>query len=122
MNEKLEALLNRLETTKIPRVEGQLRSVSGFSGDGEVCMCPLGHLVDMYINKTPGAAWSDTNPDYYTDPNYEDPSRELGFPTDEILAEFGLTSGDAYRIYRQNDSLGKTPAEVAQFIREELGK
>lgn len=119
MNKNLELLVKRLETTTIPKVEGFLRNVTG---DGEVCMCPLGHLVDMYINKTPGAAWSDTNPDHYLDPNYPDPSRELGYPTDEILAEFGLTSGDAYRIYRQNDSLEKSPAEVAQFIREELGK
>lgn len=118
MNKKLEALLNRLESTKIPRVEGQLRSVSG---DGEVCMCPLGHLVDMYIEETPGAHWVEHSPDYFVDPNYrDDPGAELGFPSNETLAEFGLTVNDAYRIYRQNDGFKKTPAQVAQFIREEL--
>lgn len=119
MNEKLEALLNRLETTKVPRAVGQLRDITG---DGEVCMCPLGHLVDMYIEETPGAKWSSTNPEYFQDPNYENPIANLGFPTKRILEDFGLTEKDAYLIYRQNDGSKKTPAQVAEFIREELGR
>lgn len=119
MNGKLERLVSRLETTTIPKVEGQLRSVDP---DGTVCMCPLGHLVDMYIEETPGAEWLKSSPDYFTDPNYERPDRALGFPTKKMLEGFGLSEHDAYLIYRQNDGTKKTPAQVADFIREELSR
>lgn len=118
MNKRLEALLNRLETTKIPRAVGTLRTVYG---DGEVGMCPLGHLVDLYIEDTPGARWLDDAPDYFVDPYYENPKANLGFPTEEMLDMFDLTQSDAYEIYRQNDSFHRTPAQMAQFIRERKG-
>lgn len=118
MNENLNRLLHRLETTKIPRVTGQLREVCG---DGEVRMCPLGHLVDLYIEQTEGAHWVDEYPDYYVDPNHEEPTGQLGFPTPAMLGMFGLTNQDAYQIYRKNDLHKSSPAQMAQFIRDRKG-
>lgn len=114
LNQNLAKLLNRLETTKIPTFTGQLRDVN--SEDG-VRMCPLGHLVDIWIEQTPGAYWTEGDPSQYFDPTE---GNSAGFPSDEMLKEFGLNDGAAYRIYRRNDQKGETPAQVAQFIREEL--
>lgn len=114
MNENQAKFLNRLETTKIPTIISQLR---GVDSDGRECMCSLGHLVDLWIEQTPGAHWVSGNPSRYFDPI----ENELaGFPSDQMLIQFGLSPSDAPRIYRQNDHYQKSPAEVAQFIREEL--
>ncbi len=114
LNQNLAKLLNRLETTEIPTFTGQLRDVN--SEDG-VRMCPLGHLVDIWIEQTPGAYWVESDPAEYFDPTE---GNSAGFPSDEMLKQFGLNAEGAFRIYRQNDQLQKTPAEVAQFIRVEL--
>ncbi len=114
LNQNLAKLLNRLETTKIDTVTGQLRYVSP---SGTVEMCPLGHLVDIWIEQTPGAHWLDSDTGHYFDPTE---GNDAGFPSDEMLNQFGLNAEAAYRIYRQNDQKGETPFAVAQFIREEL--
>lgn len=121
MNANMARLLERLETTATPTVTGTLR---GVRSDGTVCMCPLGHLVDEYITQTPGAYWASGDRPYrqgsYYDPNMPDMARLelIGYPSDETLAHFGINYKASERIYRQNDHYGKTPAEVAEFIRE----
>ena len=112
MNGNMAKLLARLETTKIPTVTGTLRQVRG----EEVCMCPLGHLVDIWIDQNEGAHWVEDS-DYYSVPA-EDLNQ--GFPSDDILAEFGLDYDGAVKIYRRNDSGHLSPVEVAAFIRAEL--
>lgn len=114
LNQNLAKLLNRLETTRIDTVTGKLRYVSP---SGTVEMCPLGHLVDIWIEQTPGAYWVDSDTSQYFDPTE---GNSAGFPSDEMLNQFGLDEKAAYRIYRENDRFEKTPAQVAQFIREEL--
>lgn len=121
MNANMARLLERLETTEIPTATGTLREVRG---DGTVRMCPLGHLVDEYITQTPGAYWGSSDRKYregsYYDPNARDMAglELIGYPSDEALAHFGINYKASERIYQQNDGHGKTPAEVAGFIRE----
>lgn len=113
MNENMARLLERLETTDVPTVTGTLRT----ERNGQVCMCPLGHLVDLYIKDTPGARW--TGAGRYSDPTVN-PGISGGYPSDQALEHFGLDYLSSERIYKQNDRGRKTPREVAQFIREEI--
>lgn len=115
MNKNMARLLERLETTKVPTVTGTLRAEAYESHNGQVCMCPLGHLVDLYIEDTPDAKWAGGG--RFFEPGSGGPE---GYPGQLVLALFGLTENDAEKIYRQNDRHGKTPAQVAQFIREEI--
>lgn len=114
MNSNLARFLNRLETTKVKTVIGTLRYAEP---EGEICMCPLGHLVDIWIEQTPGAYWMESDPGQYFDP-IEDNS--AGFPSDQMMIQFGFSPSDAPKIYAQNDFKKNTPAQVAKFIREEL--
>lgn len=114
MNNNLNTLLNRLETTKTMSARCQLRFEDK---DGYVYMCPLGHLVDIWIALTPGAFWLADNHGSFFNPNENE---VFHFPSDDVLAAFGLSYADAKKIYRCNDTYGMRPSEVAQFIRQEL--
>lgn len=116
-------LLERLETTKIPKITGQLRDKNG-------CMCALGHAVDIWIadEVVPDAEWlvippeeedaeEDAEFNYFRDEKGD----RAGLPTDSVMDHFGLTSDLVDKIWRWNDRNAAEPlADIAARIRAEL--
>lgn len=116
-------LLDRLETTTIPKTTGVLRDKDG-------CMCALGHAVDIWIADEvvpeaewlvipPEPEWAEDEPEY----NYfrDETGGHAGYPTDSVMGHFGLTTDLVDKIWRWNDREPTAPlTDTAAKIRAEL--